>query len=102
MTSNVRHFLPVHLVRFGTWLYVWYVLVRCCTFGTFWYVVVRLVRYGTWLFVWYVLVRFCTSACRVGFFDMKLSLEGTRSYNPQVILTNIEVNAYASVKRLLF
>ena len=50
MTSNARHFLPVHLVRFGT-------------FGTFWY-------------VWYVLVRFGTSACRVGFFDMKLSLEG--------------------------
>jgi hypothetical protein len=35
MTSNARHFLPVQLVRFGTWLFV---LVRDCTFGTFWYV----------------------------------------------------------------
>jgi hypothetical protein len=57
MTSNARHFLPVHLVR------------GC----TFWYVVAR---FGTWL---HVLVRGCTfgtSACRVGFFYMKLSLEG--------------------------
>jgi hypothetical protein len=70
ITSNARNFLPVHLVRSGTWLYVWYVLVRGCTFGTFWYVYVR---FGTF---WYVLVRFDTSAYRVGFFDMKLSLEG--------------------------
>jgi hypothetical protein len=59
-TSIARHFLPVHLVH----------LVR---FGMLWYVVIRC---GTWLYVWYVLVRFGTSACRVGFFDMKLSLEG--------------------------
>ena len=51
MTRNARTFLPVHLVRFGTWLYVWYVLVR---FGTFWYVSVR---FGTF---WYVIVRFGT------------------------------------------
>jgi hypothetical protein len=48
MTSNARHFLLVHLVRFGTF---WYVLVRGCTFGTFWYVVVRLVRFGTFRYV---------------------------------------------------
>jgi hypothetical protein len=35
-------------------------------------VAVRLVRYGTWMYVRYVLVRFSTSGCRVGFFDMKL------------------------------
>jgi hypothetical protein len=40
--------------------YIWYVLVRGCTFGTFWYLVVRLVRFGTLLYVWYVLVRSCT------------------------------------------
>jgi hypothetical protein len=71
MTSNPRHFLLIHLVGFGTWLYVWYVavrLVRGCTFGTS----------GMWLYVWYVLVRFGTSACRVGFFDMKLSLFTSR------------------------
>jgi hypothetical protein len=62
MTSNARHFLPVHLVRFDT----------------FWYVSVR---FGTWLYVWYVLVRFGTFRY-VGMprriFDMKLSPEGNQ------------------------
>jgi hypothetical protein len=50
------------LVRFGTWFYVWYVLVCNCTFGMLWYVL-------------YVIARFGTSGYRVGFFDMmKLSL----------------------------
>jgi hypothetical protein len=52
MTSNARHFLPVHLVRYGTWLYV------LQSFDTFWYVIVRLVRFHTFSYVmvsfWYV------------------------------------------------
>ena len=34
--SNARNFRPIKLVHFGTWLYdwyVWYVLVRHCTFA---------------------------------------------------------------------
>jgi hypothetical protein len=49
-------------------------LVRC---GTLWYV---WVCFDAGLYVWYALIRFGTSVCLVGFFDMKLSLEGNFLY----------------------
>jgi hypothetical protein len=92
MTSNARHFLPVHLVR--------------------------LVRFDTWLYVWYVSVRFGTSACRVGFFDMKLSLEGiirscrflyrvpytnyfiATSTDPHILTLVFQINLYPEVEKI--